>query len=135
MSIRVSCATWQLSRQVMLAASPEKNRHRKSDDCSEANPPGKFYGWMRGGFDVSNIAKQSRDRIQEVAQNRDDDKAGNHGDEVAAIIAARFCEHAGQENAEHRTVSVAINSEYNRNDADVRQHDHEIGCGRCDHDH
>src|SRR5438046_9196209 len=104
----------------MLAASPEKNRHRKSDDCSEASPPGKFHGWKPGGFDVSNFAEQSRDRIQEIAQDRDDDEAGNHGDDVAAIIAARFRKHAGQENAEHRTVGVTTNSDPHTDDYQIR---------------
>src|SRR5437867_12185177 len=99
----------------MLAASPEKNRHRKSDDCSKANPPRKFHGWKPGWIDVSNFAEQSRDRIQQVSQNRADDKAGNHGDDVPAIIAARFCKHAGNECAEHRTVRVAMNPEQNWN--------------------
>src|SRR5437870_13874581 len=100
----------------MLAASPEKNRHRKSDDCSEANPPGKFHGWKPGGLDVSNLVEQSRDRIQQVAQDRNDDKASYQGDDVAAIIAARLCQHAGQKNPEHRTVSVTVDTEHNRND-------------------
>src|SRR6266480_6597788 len=129
MSIHARCVILRSSWRVMLAASPEKNRHRKSDDRSKTKPPGKFHGWKPVGLDVSDLAEQSRDCIHEIAEDRDDDKAGYHGDEVAAIIAARFCEHAGQENAEHRAVSVTINSEHDRNDAHVRQHDHEIGCG------
>src|SRR5438132_371217 len=47
----------------MLAASPKKNRHRKSDDCSEADPPGKFHGWKPGRLDVSDLAEQSRVKL------------------------------------------------------------------------
>src|SRR5712691_956633 len=49
MSIHASCATSRLSWRVMLAA-PEKNRHRKSDDCSETDPPGKFHHRQPGGL-------------------------------------------------------------------------------------
>src|ERR1041385_7974863 len=43
MSIRVSYAIWESNRPLMLALSPEKRRHRKRDDCSEANPPWEFH--------------------------------------------------------------------------------------------
>ena len=69
---------------------------------------------------VADFQDSSCHGVRQIADNGDHDEAGNHGDDVSAIIAARFCEHAGQENAEHRTVSVTINSEHNRNDAHVR---------------
>src|SRR6266571_9481811 len=45
-----SCFNIALSWRVMLVAAPEKNRHRKSDDCSETDPPGKFHHRQPGGL-------------------------------------------------------------------------------------
>src|SRR5438067_4602089 len=123
MSIRVSCATWQLSRQVMLAASPEKNRHRKSDDCSEANPPGKFHRrqptWRlveRMFVRIADFQDSSCHSVRQIADNGDDNKTDDHGNDVAVIAATRFGEHARQENAEDGTVGVTVNTEHDRDD-------------------
>src|ERR1700720_2383606 len=104
----------------MRATSPEKNRHEKRNDASEADPPRKFHRREPWRIDVGNLAEQSRDSVRQIAQDRNDDEANDHGDDVATIVAARFGEHAGEENSEDRAVGVTINPEHDRNDAHVR---------------
>src|SRR5581483_1075901 len=100
MSIRASCAIWESSwRREMLALRPEKNRHRKSDDCSEANPPREFHQRQPAWLFVKLCAEDARDVVRQSAQDGDDDEADDHGDDVAAIIATSFGENAAEEHA------------------------------------
>src|SRR3981081_668315 len=126
MSIRVSCATWESSWRVMLAVSPEKNRHEKRDDCSEADPPREFHGRKPVWPDVGDFPKRSRNRVRQIADDRDDDEAGDHGENVSEIVAARFRQHAGEKNAENGAVGVTVNSDHDWNDAHVWQQNYKI---------
>ena len=52
----------------MLAASPEKNRHRKSDDCSETDPPDcliteRFLSFLRAGQCIFFCGNRLRARV------------------------------------------------------------------------
>ena len=113
----------------------EHDRDTEGHDGSETDPPREFHRRQPIGFDVGNLAKDSRDRVREIAENRDHDKAGNHGNEIAAIVPARFRQHAREKNSENGAVSVTINPEHNRNDAHIRPDDDKIRCGRGNDDH
>src|ERR1700739_2515873 len=90
--------------RVMLVASPEKNRHRKSDDCSEADPPGKFHYRQPTRLFVKLCPKKRGEIVRQSAQDRDHSESDYHGEDVAVIVAAGFGQHAGQEDAENRAV-------------------------------
>ena len=74
----------------MLAGSPEKNRHGKRDDCSEANPPRKFHHGQPAGLRVEVRPNYPGDVVRQTAQDRHDQETDNHGDNVAAIVPARL---------------------------------------------
>ena len=42
------------------------------------------------GLGINFAAEDSGDVVRQTAQNRDDDEADNHRDDVAEIVAARF---------------------------------------------
>lgn len=119
----------------MLARRPETNRDEKRDDGSETNPPREFHHRQPRRLFVEFCAEDSGDVVRQSAQDRHDDEAGHHGDDVAAIVAAHFREHSAKENAEERAVGVAENAEDDRDDADLWIHDDEIRCGRGHDDH
>src|SRR5438128_10144508 len=50
MSIRASCVIWESSWPLMLALSPERNRHARDGRC-EANPHDGFTGQLRRSFE------------------------------------------------------------------------------------
>src|SRR2546423_15571240 len=129
MSIHASCATCRSSWRVTLAVRPEKNCHQKSDDRSEADPPREFHYWEPAWLFVKFRANQGRDLIRQSAQDRHDDEAADHGDDVAAVVPARLGQHAPEKDAEDRAVGVPANSEHDRDDADVGMHDDEISGG------
>ena len=66
------------------------------------------------------LPKDSRDVVRQSAQDRDDDKARDHGDDVAAIVPARLGKHSAKKHTEKRAVGVAENPEHDRDDADIR---------------
>ena len=72
----------------MLAVCPEKNRHEKRDDGSEADPPREFHGWEPMWPDVRDFPKRSRNRVRQIADDRDNDKADDHGENISKIVAA-----------------------------------------------
>ena len=43
-----------------------------------------------GRLGIRVCSENSRDVVRQAAQNRDDDEADDHGDDVAEIVAARF---------------------------------------------
>ena len=71
----------------MLATSPEQDRHTKSDDRSKANPPGKCQYRQPTRLLVELRAENTGDAIGQSAQDRDDDEAGDHGNDVAGVVA------------------------------------------------
>src|SRR5262249_227421 len=79
--------------------------------------------------------ENSGDVVWQTAQNRDDDEARDHRDNVAATIATRFGEHPGKKNSQHRAIGITVDSQNDRNDADVSIYDHKIGGDRSDNDH
>src|SRR5436190_22513604 len=88
-------------RRMMFAPRPEKNRHAERDDSAEANPPGKFHYWQPARLLVELSAENAGDVVGKTAQNRDNDEADDHGDNVTAVIAARLGQHARKENSQH----------------------------------
>ena len=80
----------------MLAGRPEKNCHRKSDDCSEANPPREFHYRQPVRLRVKARPKYPGDVVWQSAQDRDYDEADDHGDNIAAIVAASFGENSAE---------------------------------------
>src|SRR6476659_10466408 len=119
----------------MVAGRAEQNRYEKGDDGAEADPPRKFYDGQPFRLGIELTPEYFGQIVGKSAQNRDHDTAGNHGNEIAAIVAARFRQHAGEKNSENGAVSVTINPEHNRNDAHIRPDDDKIRCGRGDDDH
>src|SRR5437773_11315541 len=92
----------------MFATSLEQNRYAKGDDGAEANPPGKFHHRQPARLRVELAAENSGDVVRQTAQNCDDDKADDHREHVAEIIASGFGQHAGKKHAEHRAVGVTV---------------------------
>ena len=85
----------------MFAARLEKDSNAKSDDGTEANPPGKFHHRQPGRLRVELAAEKTGDVVGKTAQDRDDDEAHNHRDDVTAVIAARPGQHTRKENSQH----------------------------------
>src|SRR5262245_29120771 len=111
----------------MLALRRKQNRDQKSNDRAAADPPGKLHSGKPPRNRVGNFAKESPDCVRKVTDDGDDDETCDHSNDVAAIVAARSCEHAREKNSENRAIGVAINSEDDRNNANVWQDDYEIG--------
>src|SRR2546423_10478345 len=126
MSIRASCASLESSRRVMLVASPEKNRHRKSDDGSEANPPREFQQGQPIRLGVELAAEKFGDLVWQAAENRDHDKPNDHREDVASIVSASFGQHAGEKYSENRAVGITVNPEHDRNNAHIRINDDDV---------
>src|SRR5262249_26729650 len=119
----------------MLAARPEENGHAKSDDCSETDPPGKFYGWQPIRSHVGDAAEDSSNRIEEITDDRHDEKSDDHRDDVAKIVAPTAGKHSAKKNAEDRTISVGEDAQHDRNDAKIRGNDDQIGSERRNDNH
>src|SRR5438552_2619489 len=119
----------------MLAAGPEKNRHAKGDDSAEADPPWKFHHRQPAWLGIKFAAKNSGDVVGKTTQDRNDYKADDHGNNVAEVVAALPGENSAEKDPEQRAISVAENSEHDRNDADVRMHDNQVGSCRRHNDH
>jgi len=73
----------------MFAAGPEKNRHKKRDDGAETDPPWKCQYRKPTRLLVELRAENTGDAIGQSAQDGDDGKANDHGNDVAAIVPAR----------------------------------------------
>src|SRR5207249_843139 len=73
--------------------------------------PWKFHHRQPARLRVELAAENSGDVVRQTAQNCDDDKADDHRNDVAEIIASGFSQHAGKKNAEHRAVGVTVNSQ------------------------
>jgi hypothetical protein len=80
----------------MLAASPEQNRHKKGDNRSETNPPREFHYRQPVRLRVKARPKYPGDVVWQSAQDRDYDEADDHGDNIAAIVAASFGENSAE---------------------------------------
>ena len=74
-------------------ASSEQNRHGKRDDCAEANPPGKCHHRQPARLRVQLTAEQAGDVVRKTTQNRDDDEAQDHRDDVSHVVTAPLGEH------------------------------------------
>src|SRR5438552_805852 len=129
MSIHASCATCRSSWRVTLAVRPEKNCHQKSDDRSEADPPREFHYWEPAWLFIKFRADHGRDLIRQSAQDRHDDEAADHGDDIAAVVPARLGQHSRKKDTEQRAVGVAENPKHDRNNEDAGMRDHEISSG------
>ena len=74
----------------MLAAGSEQNGDEEGHDRAEADPPRKFHDGQPGRLGIKFAAENSGDVVRQAAQNRDNDKADNHRDDIAEVVAARF---------------------------------------------
>ncbi len=81
------------------------------------------------GIIVEFCAEDARDVVRQIADQGDKKKSAIMAMGLAEIGTAAFRQHAAKENAEKRAVGVAEDAERDRNDADIRQHDHAIGRG------
>ena len=52
----------------MLAASPEQNRHKKDDNHSETNPPGKHEHWQPAWLSIDLRTEDARHAIGQSTQ-------------------------------------------------------------------
>src|SRR5689334_11988183 len=100
MSMRSSCVSSALSWRLMSVLTPEANRHKERDDCPEADPPREFHLRQPPRRGVGGRAEERGDAVEQVAQDRDGDEAGDHGDDVALVRAALTREHSAEKNAE-----------------------------------
>src|SRR4029078_3277253 len=123
------------NRWLMLAPCFEQHRDGKRDDGAEANPPGKFHHRQPAWLRVQLTAEQASNIVRQTAQDRDNNEAYDHRDDVSQVVAASFSEHPTQENAEQRSVRVAEYPEHDWDDAYFRMHDDEVRRGRCDDNH
>src|SRR5437773_6398902 len=119
----------------MFTASPEQNSHRKGDDTPEADPPREFHHRQPARLMIDFRAENARDVVRQSAYNCDNDKAGDHSNEIAAIVSARLCQHAGEKDSEDGAVSVTVNAEDDRDNAHIGPYNHKIRSARCDKDH
>src|SRR5437588_9073363 len=119
----------------MFAPCNEPERNEKHNNASEADPPGEFHHWQPVRLVIKFGAEYSCDRVWQSADQANDDESRDHGDEVSVIVAAGFGQHTSEENAEDRAISVAVNSEHNRNNAHVWINNNEVRGGRGDADH
>src|SRR5438552_4313555 len=103
----------------MFAVSPEKNRHRKSDDGSETDPPGKFHGGQPIRLHVSDTPENSGDPVQQIANDGNEEKADDHCENIAQIAAASLSEHSTKKHAKEWTVGVSENAQNNWENANV----------------
>src|SRR5437879_4982778 len=76
MSIHASCATWESSWRVMCALSPEKNRHKKSDDL-QLDSRGRCDVCFSGGDLPRWCAKEGSDRKSDDAADKNKPRPGN----------------------------------------------------------
>src|SRR5439155_26340451 len=74
-------------RSVMFTSAPEQNRHGKRDDGAEADPPGKFHHRQPIRLRVQLTAEQAGNFIWKTTQNRNDDEAYDHRDDVSQVVA------------------------------------------------
>src|SRR6266480_959195 len=58
---------------MMRACSPKQNRHKKRDDCSEANPPGEFHYREPARLRISSRSETPRHIVRQPPQNCYDD--------------------------------------------------------------
>ena len=77
----------------MLAARLERNRHGKRDDGPEADPPGEYHHRQPARLTVQLTAEQAGNVVWQTAQNRDDNEACDHREDVSKVVAAPFGEH------------------------------------------
>src|SRR5437773_7051951 len=119
----------------MVASGAEQNRHEKGNNGAEADPPRKFHDRQPFRLGIELTPEYFGQMVGKSAQNRDHDKAGKHGNEIAVIVPARFRQHAGEKNSENGAVSVTINPEHNRNNAHSRPDDDKVRGGRGNDDH
>ena len=75
------------------------------------------------------------DTIRQATQNRDDNKANNHCDDVAEIVSAAFGKYSAKKDPEQRAIGVAEDSQAHRDDPHIGMHDHEIRSNRCNNNH
>src|SRR5438552_8419637 len=114
----------------MLAAGLEQNRQRKSDDGAETNPPGKFDHRQPRRLRVELAPEKSGDVVGQTTQDRDNDEADNHVDDVAAVVAAALGNNSAEKNTKQRAVRVTKNPQHDRYDPHVGVNDDEIrSCG------
>src|SRR5262249_59670849 len=111
----------------MLVAGPEEDRDGKGDDRSEKDPPGKFDGGQPVGLCVGDATEDSSNRIEEIADDRDDDESDNHRDDVPEVAATTPGEHSTEKNTEDWSIGVGEDAENDRNDAKVRVDNDQIG--------
>ena len=119
----------------MAACGSEKDRDEKGHDRAEEDPPGKFHEREPVGLLVEFRVENVGNLIRQAAQDRDDDEAGDHGEDVAPVVAASSRQHSGEKDTEERSVGVSKNAEHDRDDSDVGVDDHEIRRRRRDDDH
>ena len=110
----------------MLASGLEKNRHGKRDDGPEADPPRPLDRRKPGWLDVGDLPENSGNRIEQIADERDKKKAGDHGNNISGVIAALFGKNSAEENPKQWPVRVSKNAQDDGDDPDVRVHDDEI---------
>ena len=103
----------------------EQDRHKKRDDCSETNPPRECHHRKPVRLRISGCSENPSDVVRQSAQNRDDNKANDHRQNVPAIVPASFGQHPCEKNAEDRAVSVTVNSQNDRDDPDIWINDDE----------
>ena len=119
----------------MLASSLEENRHGKRDDGPEADPPRPLDRRKPGWLDVCDLPENSGNRIEQIADDRDEKKAGDHSNDISGVIAALFGKNSAEENPKQWPVRVSKNAQDDRDDPHVRMDDHQIGSRRCNDDH
>src|SRR5262249_3013800 len=113
----------------MFTSRPETNRHAKCHDGTETDPPGEFHDRQPARLAVKFGTTDPSNGVWQATQDGNDHKPNDHRDDVTDIITAPLRQHAGEENTEQRSISVAKNTEHDRNDPDIGMHNHQIGSG------